>query len=188
MAYGILIGVALTLLTAILSVIFFRGKTSVLSYIIMVMVLIPFSIEGIAYVQALNDKEDTSQTTNTVVAIQEAALVYVGDDVKNYKLGMAEASAIKAGLRFVYPSVEPYIEPSDFVGKTISESAEVLRKSVIRSADHRICMAVLWMAVTLVVAMLLMLFSNKFGNVHQKQDVTISSSSTGYTSSRHEEF
>lgn len=190
MFWGILIGVALTVLTAVLAVVLGKKEFSFLSYIVVIVALICFSLEGIKYITAVKDKtnavdkaENMAAIAESVIAIAEYATDY-GKDVQNYRLGIAEASAIKTGLKNTYPEVARYLETSDLIGKTISESPEVFRKSIIHSANHRIWTSVAWMIGTLVVSILLIILSTNKGGIRRKGDSTVSvSSDDSYTSS-----
>lgn len=173
MIWGILIGVALTVLTVVISFVFGKKDLSPLSYVIVLVVLVGFSLEGIKCINAINDKtnavdkaENMASIAESVIAIADFATDF-GDNVQNYRLGIAEASAIKTGLKFTYPEMARYLETSDLIGKTISECPEVFRKSIIHSADHRIWITVGWMVGTLLVSILLMILSTNIGGVRR---------------------
>lgn len=189
MAWGILIGVALTVLSVVLAVAFGKKEFSPLSYIVIVVALVGFSLEGIKYIHAVNDKKDAAEKANNIAAIAETLVSITGDNVQNYRLGIAEATAIKAGLRFAYPDASKYIEPSDLMGKTMYECTEVWRESVIKGANHRIWEAVIWMAGTLVVSILLVFLSTNVGGGRRKSGSSASTSSDdSYTSSHCDDF
>lgn len=161
MLWGILIGIALTLIGTLLGVAVSGGKSLVpLSYIVIVLSLLAFCVEGVALLGAIESRRDTD---NTVTAIQEAALTYLPSSAQDYRMGAAEASGVKIGLRFLYPQVARYIEPSDLVGHTVAESTEVLRAAILRDATHRIWMTVIWMVVTMVLTVVLLLAAASMG-------------------------
>jgi ABC-type Fe3+-siderophore transport system permease subunit len=188
MAWGILIGVALTVLTVVLAMVFGKKDLTPISYIIIVVALVAFSFEGIKYIHAVDDKKDAANKVNNMTAIAETAIAYIGSDVQNYRLGIAEATAVKAGLRFAYSDAERYIETSDLVGKTIYECTEVLRESVVRSATNRIWKTVFWMVGTLVAAILLIILSVNIGGGSRRQKIPTISSDDSYTPSHCDDF
>jgi len=183
MVLGFLIGVALTVLTVVLAVAFGKRDLSPLSYIVIIVALVGFSLEGIKYINAVKNKKDAAEMANNIAAIAETLVSITGDNVQNYRLGIAEASAIKAGLRFAYPDVSNYIKTSDLMGKTLYECTEVWRESVIKSADHSIWMAIIWMAGTLVVVILLLLLSTNIGGIRSRGISTSVCSDESYISS-----
>lgn len=152
MFWGILIGVLLTVLTVVLAIALGKKDFTPLSYVVIVLALVAFCIEGIGLVNAINARKNAD---NTVTALQEAALTYISDDSQNYRLGLAEATGVKIGLRLLFPSVAGYIEPADIAGHTLAESSDVLKAAVLRNASHKIWMNILYMAITLVLATVL---------------------------------
>ena len=187
MTFGILIGVTLTALAVVLAMIFGKRDFTLLSYIIIAVALIAFIQQGVMCIRAVDDKKNVADVVDNMAAIAETAIAYTGSDVQNYRLGLAEATAVKTGLRFAYPKAARYIEPSDLVGKTLYECTEVLRKSVIRSANSRIWKAVFGMAGILVVAVLLIVFSTNVGGGSTKRKSIPISSDDNYTSN-YEDF
>ena len=126
MVWGILIGVALTVLAVVLAVALGKKELSLLSYIVIIVALVCFSIEGVKYIHAVNDKtsvvdkaEKMAAIAGSAIAITDLATDY-GNDIQNYRLGFTEASIIKTGLKYTYPEVARYLEISDLSGKTIS--------------------------------------------------------------------
>lgn len=192
MAWGILIGVALTILTVVLAMVFGKKNFTPLSYIIIVVALVSFCFEGIKCIDAVNDKRNTTDDADNVEAIVETAIAAVtgitGYDVMNYRLGIAEATAVKAAMRFAYPKAARYLETSDLVGKPIYECKEVLRKSVMRSANNRIWEAVLWMAGIMAIACLLIVFSTNIGGGGRRGNTSTISSDDSYSPSHSDDF
>lgn len=160
MFWGILIGIVLAALAVVLGMAFGKKDLTPLSYIVIVAALVAFCVEGVLFTGAIEAKKNID---NTVTAIQEAALTYIPGDAQNYRLGLNEAMGVKIGLRFLFPQVAQFIEPSDMVGRTLAESTEVLRQSVLRSANHAIWMNVIYMLITLVLATLLMVLAMGVG-------------------------
>ena len=153
MIWGLLIGAVLTLVVALLGMALGGGKNySPLSYIVLLVSLVAFCIEGVSFTTAITAKKNCD---NTVALIQEAALSFLPSSAQDYRLGATEAMGVKTGLRFLFPDVADYIEPGDLAGHTVAESTEVLRHSVQRAMSRAIWMAVLWMVITLVVATVL---------------------------------
>lgn len=188
MAWGILIGVALTVLTVVLAMVFGKKKLTPLSYIIIVVALVAFCFEGVKCINAVDDKENVADKVNNMAAIAETAIAYTGSDVQNYRLGIAEATAVRTALRFVYPKAVKYIEPSDLTGKTLYECSEVLRESIIRSANSRIWESLLWMAGFLIAAILLIVLSTNIGGGSRRQKAITISGDDSYTPSHCDDF
>ena len=191
MILGILIGVALTVLTVVLAMVFGKRNLTPLSYIIIIVTLVAYSIEGIKYIHAVEDKKEVTKKTNNIEAIVETAIASIastGYDIQNYQIGIAEATAVKAGLRFAYPKAARYIEPSNLVGKTIYECTEVVRKSVIRSANSRIWEAALWMVGILITAILLIVLSTNIGGGGRQRKAYSISNDDSYTPSHCDDF
>lgn len=164
MAWGIFIGIVLTILTVVLSLLFGKKGLTPLSYIVAAIALIVFCFKGVSCVHAIGDKKNVTNNVNNITAIVETAISYTGSDVQNYQLGIAEATTARTALRFVYPKAAKYIEPSDLTGKTVYECTEVLRESVIRSASIRIWKSVCWMVGILIIATLLIVATTNIGN------------------------
>lgn len=188
MTLGILIGVALAVLTVVLAIVFGKKELTPLSYIIIIITLVAFCFEGIKYVNAVDDKKEVADKVNNMASIAETAIAYTGCDVQNYRLGLAEATAVRTALRLAYPQAAKYIEPSDLMNKTLYECTEVLRKSVIRSANTRIGEAVLWMAGILVAAILLIVLSTNIAGSDRRQKTSTISSGDSYTPSHCDDF
>lgn len=197
MAWGIIIGVALTVLTVVLAMLFGKKELTPISYIIIIVVLVAFSLEGIKYINAVEDKKDFADKVNNMVAIAETAITYTGSDIQNFRLGMAEATAVRTALRFAYPKAVKYFEPSDLIGKTLYECTEVLRVSVIRSANSRIWESVSRMIGILIIAILLIVLSMNIGvsgrrrnisSIDNDESYSSSDNDESYSSSRYEDF
>lgn len=191
MAWGILIGVALTVLTVLLAMVFAKKELTLLSYIIIVVALVAFCIEGVKCIHAVDDKKDVSKKVNNVASLVETAIAVsgiTGYDVPNYRLGIVEATALKTSLQFVYPQAVRYIEISDFVGKTGYECTELIKESVIRSANSRIWESALWIASVLITTILLIVLSTNIGGSVRKRNVVSISSDDSYTPSHCDDF
>lgn len=188
MVLGIIMGAALTVLTVVLAMVFGKKKFTPLSYIIIVVALVAFSFEGIKFVNAIDDKIDVANKVNNMAAIAETAVAYTGSDVQNYRLGIAEATAVKTALRFAYPKAANYLETSDLMGKTLFESTEVLKNCIIRSANSRIWESVLWMAGILVTVILLIVLSTNIGSGSRRKKASIISCDDSYTPSHCDDF
>lgn len=182
MFWGILIGVVLTVLMVVIAIAAGKKDLTPLSYIVIVAALVAFCIEGVLFTGAIAAKRECD---NTVAAIQEAAQTYIPGDAQSYRLGLAEASGVKIGLRLLFPDVARFIEPADLVGHTLTESGEVLRQAVDRSASRRIWMTVLYMVITLVLGTVLASITGKKrgGNGYYSDDTSSSSSNydSGYS-------
>ncbi len=188
MAWGISIGVALTILTVVLAIVFGKNELTPLSYIVIILALAAFSFEGIKYINAVDDKKEVADKVNNMAAIVETAIAYTGNDVQNYRLGLAEATAVRTALRLAYPKAAKYIETSDLIGKTLYECTEVLRESVIRSANTHIWEALLWMAGILVAAILLIVLSTNTVGSSRRQKTSTIRNDDSYTPSHCDDF
>lgn len=191
MAWGILIGVALTVLTVVLAMAFGKKELTTLSYIIIVVALVAFSFEGIKCIHAIDDKKNVSNKANNVASIIETAIAVsgiTGYDIQNYRMGIAEATALKTGLQLAYPKAARYVEVSDFMGKTGYECTELVKESIIRCSNNRIWEAICWMAGIFIISILLILFSTNLGGSGRRQNNTSYSSDESYTSSNYDDF
>lgn len=191
MAWGILIGVALTVLTVVLAMVFGKKELTPLSYIIIVVALVGFSLEGIKLIHAIEDKKDVSKKVNNVASVIETAIAVsgiTGYDVQNYQFGIIEATALKTALQLAYPKAASYIETSDIVGKTGYECTELVKNSIIRSANSRIWESTLWMAGILIAAILLIVLSTNIGGDGRRRNVSTISNDDSYTSSHCDDF
>ena len=156
---GILIGIVLAALSVIAAMVFAKKNLTPLSYIVVVVALIVFCIEGMVLSSAISARRNVDETAE---AIQTAALQYLPSSVQDHELSLPEATGIKLSLKLVFPKVAKYIEPSDIAGHTIGECSDILHQSVLHSANHRIWMSVLYMAITLVISTVLLLVT---GNI-----------------------
>ena len=163
MLWGILIGLGLTAIMVIVVVLLGFKDFKPLSYVVIVVALIAFSIEGRNFIKYYNEANGETSKVDKVADIVQTAIAYTGDDVQNYRLGIAEASLVKTALRFSYKDVAEKIEASDLVGKTISETVETLRKMIITDANKSKWMVVLYVGIILVVAILLTILSTRVG-------------------------
>ena len=152
MITGILIGIVLAALSVIVAMVFTKKSLIPLSYLVIVASLIVFCIEGTVLSSAISARRNVDETAE---AIQTAALGCLPSSVQDHELSLPEAAGIKLSLKLVFPKVAKYIEPSDIAGHTIGESSDILHQSVLHSANHRIWMTVLYMAMTFVVAVVL---------------------------------
>ena len=152
MIMGILIGIVLAALSVIAAMAYTKKSLTLLSYILVVVALIVFCIEGTVLSSAISVRRNVDETAE---AIQTAALESLPSSVQDHELSLPEAAGIKLSLKLVFPKVAKYIEPSDIAGHTIGESSDILHQSVLHSANHRIWMTVLCMVITFVVAVVL---------------------------------
>lgn len=160
MFWGILIGVVLTVVMVVIAMAAGCKELKPLSYIVILLALVAFCIEGVLLLDAIDAKKNTD---NTVSALQEAAISYLPSTAQDYRLGLAEASGLKIGLRLVYPQLAQYIEPEDLAGHTVAESTEVLRQAVLRNANKKIWMSILYMVITLVLGTVLTAVTGNMG-------------------------
>lgn len=170
MFWGILIGLGLTAVMVIIVVLLGFKDLKPLSYVVIVVALIVFSFEGRNYIKYYNEANGETNKVDKVADIVQTAIVYTGDDVQSYRLGIAEASLVKTALRFSYKDVAEKIEASDLVGKTISETVETLRKMIITDANKSKWMVVLYIGIILVVAILLTILSTRIGGRGKYRD------------------
>ena len=160
MFWGILIGVVLTVLTVVIAVAVGNKRLTPLSYIVIVLALAAFCIEGVGLTNAIRAKKNTE---NNVTALQAAALNYLPSEAKDYRIGEGEVSGLKIGLQFLYPELARYIKSDELIGRTVAETTDVLRHAVKQGVMHRIWMNILYMVITMVLGIVLLVVTENLG-------------------------
>lgn len=160
MFWGILIGVVLTVLTVVVAVSVGKKGLTPLSYIVIIVALAAYCIEGVGLINAIRAKNNAE---NTVTALQATALNYLPSEAKDYCIGEGEAAGLKNGLQFVYPELSRYIKSDELIGRTVAETTGVLRHAVEQCAMHRIWMNILYMVITMVLGIVLLVVTENLG-------------------------
>lgn len=160
MLYGILIGLGLAAIMVVIVIALGYKNLKPLSYVVIVLALAAFIIEGIKMVNAISARNNVADHAEM---IQEAALAFLPSQAQNYQMDMKDAMAVKLGLRFAFPKEAAYIEPSDLAGHSIAECTDVLKDSVIRSSGNHIWKMAICMAVTMLLSTVLIILSTKIG-------------------------
>ena len=159
---GIFIGVGITFLVFITTWLL-RNKShpSVLTYIVAIIALIVFSIEGIHVNSAIRAKRNT----NDVFAIvQTAMLTYLPSQAKDYTITLEQASALKLGLKLLLPDVSKSVSISDIANKTIAEASDAICLSIDERATTKVRKSIFLLSISVIVLAIILFFTFSDGN------------------------
>lgn len=169
MLVGLLIGLVLTALTVVLSVIIWKKSFSPLSYVAIALALIFYCIKGISIVTDINVRRNFDTLEPLLQAITRESLS-TGDE--KHKLSMAEATGLVAGLRLAYPQMAKYVKPSDFTGRCIGESVTLIRQKARLDAAHHLWATIIWVIVVMgLTIVFIVFFSNSYNDQHKRNRV-----------------
>lgn len=152
---GILIGIGISTFIFLLAWLLRGGsKPSPITYLLLGLVLIVMSIEGILMMRAIDAKNNLAQKLSLV---QETITSYLPQKGQDYTLTAEQASALRLALGFALPLSVKDISAEDLEGKTVIETTNMIRKSVERGVTSKVRKAI-WVLVISAIAFTILLY------------------------------
>lgn len=151
MIWGFLLGIILTTAVIVISTKVFKKSLTPLSYVVAIVLLVLFCIEGVRMGGAV---EAHRHSMEIVELVQDAVETYLPSSAKSHRISREEAVAVKTGMALFKTS--KFVKIDDLTGYTVGELGDALQKSVRSNTAHHIWMTVLAMAITFALGLLLL--------------------------------
>lgn len=146
---GILAGIGITALIFLVVWLLKNGNSPTPAvYVLLVISLLVLCIEGIWMVKAIKAKRNIERT---MVLVQETVMSNLPEQGLDYTVQPSQEAAVCLGLNVLVPSAVDLIEEKGLAGKTVTESMEIIRQSVMTSVSKRKRKAIWTVVITAIV-------------------------------------